>query len=166
MVECTPPIWNSRNALLVCSIASFRVRPLTISLAITLPFEDDHNKFVDKEYRISFRYFFVRKVMFVRYAQAFVVLPGGFGTLDELFEALTLIQTQKINPFPIFLMGKTYWSGLIDWLKKHPLQEEYLLAGDFDLFTLTDDPDFVVSEIEKHFAKAGETLTFQLSRNE
>ncbi len=129
---------------------------------ITLPFEADSNPYVDAKYRLHFRYFFVRKVMFVRYAQAFVFLPGGFGTLDELFEALTLIQTKKIRPFPIFLIGTAYWAGLLDWLKHTVLKEKNLLAADFDLFSVTDDPDEVADSIEEHFRAAGITPTFDL----
>ncbi|MCH9626586.1 MAG: hypothetical protein S4CHLAM2_02120 [Chlamydiales bacterium] len=131
-------------------------------ISVSLPFEDDTNVHVDPKYRLVFRYFFVRKVMFIRYAQAFVFLPGGYGTLDELFEALTLIQTKKISPFPIFLMGTHFWQGMIDWLKAYPLKEKCLNESDFDLFTVTDDPDFVADEIEKHYRKAGKLHTFEL----
>lgn len=129
---------------------------------ITLPFEADSNPYVDPKYRLHFRYFFVRKVMFIRYAQAFVFLPGGFGTMDELFEALTLIQTKKIRSFPIFLMGTTYWKGLIDWLKMTVLKEKNLNPEDFDLLTITDDPDEVASAIEDHFRAAGIMPTLDL----
>ena len=122
-------------------------------LSIDLPFEVAANEFIDSKYNLSFRYFFVRKVMFVRYAQGFVVLPGGFGTLDELFEALTLIQTLKISPFPIYLMGKDYWSGLIDWLKEKVLVDGNICAKDLELIRITDDPQEVADGIEEHYLK-------------
>lgn len=131
-------------------------------VSVNLPFEPDCNPYIDKKYSLSFRYFFVRKVMFVRYAQAFVVLPGGVGTLDELFEAITLIQTKKIKPFPIFLMGSSYWAGLIEWLKKEPLQHNYISLSDFDLLTITDDPDEVANKIAAHYKSVGLEPTFDL----
>ena len=112
-------------------------------LCIDLPTEEAPNPFIDQKYLFKFRYFFVRKVMFVRYAQAFVVFPGGLGTLDELFEALTLIKTQKIAYFPVFMVGKAFWSGLIDWMKNSPLDNGYINADDFNLITVTDDLDEV-----------------------
>lgn len=131
-------------------------------LNIDLPFEAETNPYVDKKYRLHFRYFFVRKVMFIRYAQAFVFLPGGFGTFDELFEALTLIQTEKIRPFPIFLIGSSYWTGLVDWLKHKVAKEKNIDAKDLDLLTVTDDIDFVASSIEKHFKASGLLTTYDL----
>lgn len=122
-------------------------------LAVELPFEDSLNPYVDQRYKLQFRYFFVRKVMFIRYAQGFVFLPGGYGTMDELFEALTLIQTQKIKPFPIYLIGSSYWSGLIDWLKKTPLEEGSISSKDLDLLQITDDPAEIANGIERHFQK-------------
>lgn len=120
-------------------------------LCIDLPTEEAPNPFIDAKFLLKFRYFFVRKVMFVRYAQAFVVFPGGFGTMDELFEALTLIKTRKIAHFPVFLIGKTYWSGLLDWLKDAPLHHHYIDPDDFKLFTVTDNLDEVVAGIVKHY---------------
>lgn len=131
-------------------------------VSVNLPFEESHNAFIDPQYNLSFRYFFVRKVMFIRYALAFVFLPGGMGTLDELFEALTLMQTNKIKPFPIFLMGSSYWEGLIQWLRKHPLREDFLSESDFERITITDDSDFVAAQIEKHFKQVGEEPTYDL----
>ncbi|MEZ5314729.1 MAG: TIGR00730 family Rossman fold protein [Chlamydiales bacterium] len=131
-------------------------------ISINLPYEEANNKYIDPKYHLSYRYFFVRKLMFIRYAQAFVFLPGGYGTLDELFEALTLIQTKKIRKFPIFLVGEDYWKGVVDWLKSIPLKSEYLNQRDFELFTLTDDPDFIANAIEKHYHHAGEGDTFSL----
>lgn len=118
-------------------------------LAIDLPFENDANAFVDREWRLRFRYFFVRKVMFMRYAKAFVVLPGGMGTFDELFEALTLMQTQKIRNFPIILMGSSYWQGLVDWLRKTPMEHGCIQEKDIERMIICDDPVEVANIIEK-----------------
>lgn len=131
---------------------------------VNLPFEEESNPYIDPKYRLRFRYFFVRKVLFVRYAQAFVFLPGGFGTMDELFEALTLIQTKKIRQFPIFLIGASYWEGLIRWLKEYPLKESYLTLQDLDYLTITDDTTFVAEEIEKHYKESGQAPTFELGK--
>jgi uncharacterized protein (TIGR00730 family) len=120
-------------------------------LCISLPSESRPNPYIDERYELNFRYFFIRKVMFVRYAQGFVVLPGGFGTLDELFEALTLIQTQKIKPFPVYLVGKEYWKGLIDWLKNTVLAHNNIKQKDLDLIIISDDPDEIAEGIEKHY---------------
>lgn len=122
-------------------------------LSIDLPMESASNQFIDRKYNLSFRYFFVRKVMFIRYAQGYVFLPGGVGTLDELFEALTLIQTHKIHPFPIYLMGKQYWEGLIDWMKNTMLAHACISPEDLDLFHVTDDPEEVANGIERHYQK-------------
>ena len=120
------------------------------AFASTFLHEEKPNPFIDQKYLFKFRYFFVRKVMFVRYAQAFVVFPGGFGTLDELFEALTLIKTKKISYFPVFMVGKAFWSGLLDWLKACPLKDHYIDPEDFKLITITDDLDEVVDGIVRH----------------
>jgi hypothetical protein len=120
-------------------------------LCIKLPSEPKPNPYIDQKYELNHRYFFIRKVMFVRYAQAFVVMPGGFGTLDELFEALTLIQTGKIKYFPVYLVGKTYWKGMLDWLKNTVLAHDNVKAKDLDLIHLTDDPDEIADGIEKHY---------------
>jgi hypothetical protein len=122
-------------------------------LCIDIPTEEEPNPFIDRKYLLRFRYFFVRKVMFVRYAQAFVVFPGGFGTMDELFEALTLIQTKKIKEFPVYLVGKKYWSGLIDWLKNTVAAHHNIELEHLDLITLTDDLDVVANGIEAHYKK-------------
>ncbi len=119
----------------------------SVGLCISLPHEDQGNSYIQKEYRIDFNYFFARKVMFVKYAQGFVVLPGGLGTLDEFFEAMTLIQTKKIHQFPIVLMGKDYWAGLIDWMKETMVQEKTIDSADMELFHLTDDPEEATSII-------------------
>ncbi|MEU4687533.1 TIGR00730 family Rossman fold protein [Actinoplanes sp. NPDC023714] len=110
---------------------------MSVGLGIELPFEQGLNDWVDVG--IDFRYFFVRKTMFVKYAQAFVVLPGGFGTLDELFEAITLVQTKKVTRFPVILMGVEYWGGLLDWMKRRMLDEGKISAMDLELIQVTDD---------------------------
>jgi uncharacterized protein (TIGR00730 family) len=119
---------------------------LSVGLGIELPFEQELNEWVDVG--ISFRYFFVRKTMFVKYAQAFVILPGGFGTLDELFEALTLVQTRKVTRFPVILYGAEYWSGLVDWIRATMIPQGTISEGDLDLFTVTDDIDVAIAEIQ------------------
>jgi uncharacterized protein (TIGR00730 family) len=123
---------------------------LSIGLGIELPFEQELNEWVDVG--ITFRYFFVRKTMFVKYAQAFVILPGGFGTLDELFEALTLVQTRKVTRFPVILFGSAYWSGLIEWVRTQMLSTGTISEGDLELFMVTDDIDEAVAEIQKAWA--------------
>ncbi len=115
---------------------------VSVGLGIELPFETGLNAYVDRG--LNFRYFFARKTMFVKYAQGFVVLPGGFGTFDELFEALTLVQTEKVTSFPIVLLGTEYWSGLIDWIVGTVLAEGKVSASDLDLFHVTDDIDEAV----------------------
>jgi uncharacterized protein (TIGR00730 family) len=123
---------------------------MSVGLGIELPFEQGLNDWVD--IGIDFRYFFVRKTMFVKYAQAFVVLPGGFGTLDELFEAITLVQTRKVTRFPVILMGTAYWSGLLDWIKQTLLADGKISPADLDLIHLTDDVDEAV-----HFVASADT---------
>jgi uncharacterized protein (TIGR00730 family) len=118
------------------------VGALSIGLAIDLPFKEPENPWIDRPLR--FHYFFTRKVMFVRYASAFVVFPGGFGTLDELFEALTLIQTGKIRHFPVVLVNRGYWSGLVDWVRECLAREGKIAAGDLELLRTSDDPAEVV----------------------
>ena len=110
----------------------------SIGCNIELPFEQGANPYVDTV--INFRYFFVRKTMFIKYSNAFIIFPGGFGTLDEAFEALTLIQTGKISQFPVVLFGRHYWAGLIRWLQTRVLSERKISPGDMDLMLLTDDP--------------------------
>ena len=125
-------------------------------LNIDLPFEQSSNPYIDPDKNLNFRYFFVRKVMFVKYAQAFIALPGGFGTLDELFEVLTLMQTNKITRFPVILVGTPYWSGLKDWIQ-HTLLEEghYISPQDMDLLPIVDDPREVLRIIEEHYKNTG-----------
>lgn len=120
----------------------------SVGLNITLPHEQNNNQFIDLDKSINHRYFFVRKVMFVKYAQAFVVLPGGFGTMDELFEVLTLIQTRKINRVPVILVGSEYWSGMRNWLHDTLMEREgNIHAEDLELFNITDSPAEVVQII-------------------
>ena len=121
---------------------------LSIGANIQLPFEQGLNEYVDLG--MEFRYFFVRKTMFVKYAEAFVIFPGGFGTLDELFEALTLIQTGKVQHFPVVLYGKDYWEGMMKWIREKPLYEEKISPADLDLLTLTSDIQEAVDAITKH----------------
>lgn len=126
----------------------------SVGLNIDLPFEQYSNPYVDKEKNINFDYFFVRKVMFIKYSQGFIVLPGGFGTLDELFEALTLIQTQKIGRFPIILVGKKYWQGLLDWIKDTMgTEHQNISMEDMDLITLVDKPEDAVAAINSFYSK-------------
>jgi uncharacterized protein (TIGR00730 family) len=129
---------------------------LSVGLGIELPFEQELNEWVDVG--ISFRYFFVRKTMFVKYAQAFVILPGGFGTLDELFEALTLVQTRKVTRFPVILLGTEYWSGLVTWIGDTMAAQGTISAGDLELFTVTDDVGEAIAVIQAAEAaqKAGD----------
>lgn len=117
----------------------------SVGLHIHLPYEHDANKYLTL--RCDFRYFFVRKVMFVKYAMAYIAMPGGFGTLDELFEALLLIQTRRIKPFPIILMGSEYWAGLTDWLRARLLADGCVSPDDLDLFTVMDSPEEAVTFI-------------------
>ena len=126
----------------------------SVGLNIVLPFEQDANAFIDTDKLINFDYFFVRKVMFVKYAQGFIVLPGGVGTLDELFEAITLIQTEKIGRFPIVLVGKTYWEGLLDWIKATMLaKEKNISPDDLRLINIVNSPKQAVAIIDKFYNK-------------
>ncbi|HMR42660.1 MAG TPA: TIGR00730 family Rossman fold protein [Saprospiraceae bacterium] len=126
---------------------------VSVGLNIDIPFEQSHNQFIDYDKNLSFRYFFVRKVMFVKYAQAFVVLPGGFGTMDELFEVLTLSQTKKISKVPIILVGTKYWAGLIDWIKTTMLEgHQNVNPDDLGLIPVTDDVEEVVQYINSFYS--------------
>lgn len=125
---------------------------LSVGLNIDLPFEQSSNDYIDNDKNIDFNFFFVRKVMFVKYAQGFIVMPGGFGTLDEFFEALTLIQTQKIDRFPIVLVDKQFWGGLLDWIKGTLLKDhENISAEDLDLFVTVDTPVEAVKVIDDFY---------------
>ena len=119
----------------------------SVGMNIELPFEQKPNAYAN--IRLSFRYFFVRKVMFIKYAQAYIILPGGFGTLDELTEAVTLIQTKKIKPFPVFLIDSNYWKPLIDWFKNSLIKNEKISAEDMEIFTIIDDPDELIKELTR-----------------
>lgn len=130
-----------------------RARGKSVGLNIHLPFEQEHNQFIDHNKIFNFKYFFVRKVMFMRYAQGFVVLPGGYGTLDELSEALTLIQTQKSARFPIVLVGSAYWAGLIDWFTTTLVSEKNIDKEDLKLFHVVDTADEAVAIINKFYKK-------------
>jgi len=125
----------------------------SVGLNIELPFEQKPNPFIDTDKLISFKYFFVRKVMFLKYSQGFVALPGGFGTMDELSEALTLIQTNKIAKYPIILVGKEYWKGLVDWWREKVLVEEYISPEDMDFFQVVDTADEVIKVINEFYSK-------------
>ena len=127
----------------------------SVGLNIDLPFEQHDNPYIDKGKSLDFDYFFVRKVMFVKYSQGFVVMPGGFGTLDELFEAITLIQTHKIDKFPIILVGTEFWKGLMDWIKDTLLAKfENISAKDIDLIHLVDTEDEVVDILNEFYDSA------------
>jgi len=125
----------------------------SVGLNILLPHEQKGNVYIDADKLISFDYFFVRKVMFMKYSQGFIVMPGGFGTLDELTEALTLIQTKKIDRFPIVMVGKKFWKGWIDWVKKMLVAEKMIHAEDLDLFELVDTPEEAVKVIDEFYSK-------------
>ncbi len=125
----------------------------SVGLNIDLPMEQHNNPFIDPDKNLEFDYFFVRKVMFMRYSQGYIVLPGGFGTLDELFEAITLIQTQKLVKFPIVLVKKSYWGGLFDWVKAHLLEEKMISPEDLDIFRLVDTAEEAVQIIEEFYNK-------------
>jgi uncharacterized protein (TIGR00730 family) len=127
---------------------------ISVGLNIELPYEQQLNRYVTVP--ISFRYFFARKVMFVKYSEAFVVFPGGFGTLDEMFEALTLIQTGKLTHFPVVLFGSAYWSGLVEWLRSPVLAEHKISSQDLDLFAVSDSVPETVDRIVRAHAKAAE----------
>jgi hypothetical protein len=126
---------------------------ISVGLNIELPFEQHENPWIDKDKNLEFDYFFVRKVKFVKYSQGFIVMPGGFGTLDELFEAITLIQTNKIGRFPIILVGKKFWSGLIEWIKNTLLEQGNISEKDLKLFRVVDTADEAIEHLNKFYAK-------------
>lgn len=133
----------------------------SVGLNIDLPFEQEANSYIDPDKLLNFRFFFVRKVMFMKYAQGFIVLPGGFGTLDELFEALTLVQTQKTAQFPIILVGKEFWGGLVDWIINTLLEKEKTISPeDMYLFKLVDSAEEAVDEIFDFYSKYHMTINF------
>ena len=124
---------------------------VSIGLNIDVPIIQEPNKFITK--LIDFRYFFCRKVMFVKYAKAFIIFPGGFGTMDEFFESITLIQTSRIEKFPVILMGNEYWKGLIDWMKQDMLREDRVEKNDLDLFSVVDKPEEALKIIKDFYSK-------------
>lgn len=127
---------------------------VSVGLNIDLPFEQNDNPYIDRDKNLEFDYFFVRKVMFIKYAQGFVAMPGGFGTLDELFEAITLIQTKKIGKFPIILVGSEFWSGIMEWIKSILLKKyNNVSTKDLDLFSIVDTEDEVVEIIDNFYNK-------------
>jgi len=129
---------------------------VSVGLNIDLPFEQSHNAYIHPSFNLDHRYFFVRKVMFVKYAQAFIVMPGGFGTLDELFEVLTLIQTKKITKVPVILYGSSFWGGLKDWIAKTMLEKAHNISpDDLDLIPIVDTVDECVDIINKFYDPAG-----------
>jgi uncharacterized protein (TIGR00730 family) len=132
----------------------------SVGLNIQLPFEQSPNPYIDADKSLSFYYFFIRKVMFMKYSQGFIALPGGFGTCDELFEAITLIQTRKIARFPIVLMGSEYWNGMLDFLRNKMVVEKNINKEDMDLFILVDSPDEAVKHIEDFYKKYSLTPNF------
>ncbi|MFY0631523.1 MAG: TIGR00730 family Rossman fold protein [Flavobacteriaceae bacterium] len=125
----------------------------SVGLNIELPFEQHDNPWVDSDKNLEFDYFFVRKVMFVKYSQGFIVMPGGFGTMDELFEAITLIQTKKIGRFPIILVGSSFWGGILDWIKNTLLEEGNISEADLKLFRVVDTADEAIEHLNKFYAK-------------
>ncbi|TXB64117.1 LOG family protein [Phaeodactylibacter luteus] len=132
----------------------------SVGLNIDLPFEQGSNQYVDFDANLNFRYFFVRKVMFVKYAQAFVALPGGFGTMDELFEVLTLVQTRKISKVPIILVGSQFWNGMKEWIRNVMLEQNHNInPDDLDLMPIVDEAEEVVQIIDAFYAERGEELS-------
>jgi len=119
----------------------------SVGLNILLPFEQEPNPF--SNVKLDFKYFFIRKVMFIKYASAYIILPGGFGTLDELFEAVTLVQTRRIRPFPLILVGSEYWAGLIDWIKDKLLAEKRISSEEIEILQIMDDPEEIVKAVQK-----------------
>jgi len=120
---------------------------VSVGLNIILPFEQKPNRYAT--IKLYFKYFFIRKVMFIKYATAYIIMPGGFGTLDELFEAVTLIQTHRIKPFPLILVGSDYWNGLLDWIKAHLLKENRISEQDLEILQVMDEPEEIVKAVQK-----------------
>ena len=139
---------------------AFNAEGKSIGLNIDLPFEQHFNPYINKLYSLNFDYFFVRKVMFVKYSQGFIVMPGGFGTLDELTEAMTLIQTNKIGRFPIVLVGTEFWGGLLGWFKETLLKEGMISEGDLDLYRVVDTADEAVAHIKAFYDKYSVNVNF------
>ena len=120
---------------------------VSVGLNIRLPFEQIPNQYANK--KLEFKYFFIRKVMFIKYAAAYIALPGGFGTMDELFEVVTLIQTRRIKPFPVILVGTEYWTGLVEWVKARLLESKMISPQDLDILQIMDEPDEIVKAVQK-----------------
>lgn len=120
---------------------------VSVGLNIHLPFEQIPN--IYSNVKLEFKYFFIRKVMFIKYAKAYVAMPGGFGTLDELFEVMTLIQTKRIKPFPIILVGRDFWAGMLDWVKARLLEDKHISPGDLDIIQVMDEPEEIVKFVKK-----------------
>ncbi|WP_139420750.1 LOG family protein [Chryseobacterium mulctrae] len=139
---------------------AFNAEGKSIGLNIDLPFEQHFNPYINKLYSLNFDYFFVRKVMFVKYSQGFIVMPGGFGTLDELTEAMTLIQTNKIGRFPIVLVGSEFWGGLLEWFKETLLKEGMISDGDLDLYRVVDSADEAIAHIKAFYDKYSVNVNF------
>ncbi|KQT15566.1 hypothetical protein ASG31_15005 [Chryseobacterium sp. Leaf404] len=139
---------------------AFNAKGKSIGLNIDLPFEQHFNPYINKMYSLNFDYFFVRKVMFIKYSQGFIVMPGGFGTLDELTEAITLIQTNKIGKFPIVLVGSEFWGGLLDWFKETLLKEKMISEPDLDLYRVVDSADEAVAHIKAFYDKYSVNVNF------
>ncbi|MDQ0591960.1 uncharacterized protein (TIGR00730 family) [Chryseobacterium ginsenosidimutans] len=139
---------------------AFNAQGKSIGLNIDLPFEQHFNPYINRSFSMNFDYFFVRKVMFVKYSQGFVVMPGGFGTLDELTEAMTLIQTNKIGKFPIVLVGSEFWGGLLDWFKNTLLKEKMIHEEDLELYRVVDTADEAVAHIKAFYDKYSVNVNF------
>ncbi|MDH6251874.1 uncharacterized protein (TIGR00730 family) [Chryseobacterium sp. H1D6B] len=139
---------------------AFNAKGRSIGLNIDLPFEQHFNPYINKSYSMNFDYFFVRKVMFVKYSQGFVVMPGGFGTLDELTEAITLIQTNKIGKFPIVLIGSEFWGGLLEWFRTTLVKEGMIAADDLNLYRVVDTADEAVAHIKAFYDKYSVNVNF------
>ena len=143
------------------NLGAHQEKGASVGLNIELPFEQSHNEYINPDTCLNFDYFFVRKVMFVKYSQAFVVMPGGFGTMDELFEALTLMQTEKITKQPIVLYDSKFWGGLLDWFKQTMFDKYKTISeDDDDLFRLADSPEEVIERIQGYHAKHGLSPNF------
>jgi uncharacterized protein (TIGR00730 family) len=132
----------------------------SVGINIDLPFEQAPNVYIDKDKLITFKHFYIRKVMFAKYAQAFVVMPGGFGTLDELFEGVTLVQTRKVEKFPIILMGNEYWNGMVKWIRETVIEAGNISPNDIDLLTQTDDPEVAVKTVVDFYKDLGHGPNF------
>ena len=141
---------------------AFETGGRSFGLNIELPLEQEHNPYLSRV--ITFRHFFIRKVMLVKYSHGFIIFPGGFGTMDELFEALTLIQTMKIKPFPVIMVDTKFWSGLWDWVKAHPVKEDMLSYKDLELVTFLDDPAEIADKVLEYVSTVPEPVDGRVMR--